>query len=108
MSPVDPVDPAEPPFVSTGRLPAPERVRSLVEEGHARYSSNQDGATSQVYPALARVPAELFGICVVGVDGGVFAVGDADTYPDIEVFTASARNELSALIGAGKPATRTG
>ena len=79
MSPVDPVDPAEPPFVSTGRLPAPERVRSLVEEGHARYSSNQDGATSQVYPALARVPAELFGICVVGVDGGVFAVGDADT-----------------------------
>jgi diacylglycerol O-acyltransferase len=27
----------------------------------------------------------------------VMAVGDADAYPDIDVFTASARNELHAL-----------
>jgi glutaminase len=31
-----------------------------------------------VYPALARVPNNLFGICVVSVDGRVFAVGDAE------------------------------
>jgi glutaminase len=33
---------------------------------------------SQVYPALARVSPHLFGFCVVGVDGGVHAIGDAD------------------------------
>ena len=33
---------------------------------------------SQVYPALARVPAGLFGICVVGTDGSVYGVGEAD------------------------------
>ena len=31
-----------------------------------------------VYPALARVPADLFGICVVGTSGRVYAAGDAD------------------------------
>jgi glutaminase len=31
-----------------------------------------------VYPALARVPADLFGVCVVSVGGEVFAIGDAD------------------------------
>src|SRR5262249_18494599 len=33
---------------------------------------------SQVYPALARVPSNLFGICVAGTTGNVYAVGDAD------------------------------
>ena len=31
-----------------------------------------------VYPALALVPRDLFGICVVGTGGRVFAVGDAE------------------------------
>jgi glutaminase len=65
-------------YVSTGHLPTPEQVRSLVAEAYARYRSNSDGQTSQVYPALARVPSELFGICVVGTSGNVYAVGDAD------------------------------
>ena len=33
---------------------------------------------SEVYPALARVPPELFGICVAAVDGRVHSVGDAE------------------------------
>jgi len=37
----------------------------------------------------------------------VMAVGDADAYPDIDVFTASARNELHALAGQLKPVTAT-
>jgi glutaminase len=64
--------------VSTGRLPAPERVSDLVAEAYARYQANTDGQNSQVYPALARVPDELFGICVVDTGGNVYATGDAD------------------------------
>ena len=40
--------------------------------------STDDGAVSEVYPALARVPPDLFGICVVATHGAVFAVGDAE------------------------------
>jgi glutaminase len=66
------------PYVSTGRLPSPEQVRALVAEAYERYKSTGEGTNSQVYPALARVPSELFGICVVGTSGNVYAVGDAD------------------------------
>jgi glutaminase len=65
------------PFVSTGHLPSPEEVQSLVDRAHALFSGNTDGQNSQVYPALARVPSDLFGICVVGVSGNVYEVGDA-------------------------------
>lgn len=67
-----------PAFVSTGELPPPARVRSLVDEAHRRFAPIDEGRPSQVYPALARVPPGLFGICVVGARGGVHGVGDAD------------------------------
>ena len=66
------------PFISTGHLPTPETVTALVSEAHERFKSNREGQNSQVYPALARVPRDLFGICVVGTSGNVYAVGDAD------------------------------
>jgi glutaminase len=79
MSTQRPVDEAAGgPYVSTGHLPPPELVRELVAEAHQRYKSNTDGQNSQVYPALARVPRELFGVCVVGTSGNVYAVGDSD------------------------------
>lgn len=65
-------------FISTGRLPPPDRVTKLVTEAHERFGSVTLGKNSQVYPALAKVSENLFGICVVSVDGHVFAVGDAD------------------------------
>jgi len=65
-------------FISTGSLPTPEMVTALVNEAHARYKTNSDGQVSQVYPALARVPSSLFGVCVVGVSGNVYAAGDTD------------------------------
>lgn len=65
-------------FVSTGHLPGPERVAALIGEAHRRYASNADGQRSQVYPALERVPADLFGICLVGIDGSAHAAGDAE------------------------------
>jgi glutaminase len=65
-------------YVSTGQLPSPERVRALVGEAYERFKSNADGENSKVYPALARVPSDLFGICVVGTSGSVHAAGDAE------------------------------
>ena len=65
-------------YISTGHLPTNEMVTALVAEAHARYKSNTDGTNSQVYPALARVPSDLFGVCVVGTSGRVYAVGDTD------------------------------
>jgi glutaminase len=65
-------------YVSTGHLPHPEQVRALVNEAYERYRSVAEGTNSDVYPALARVPSELFGICVVGTSGNIYAVGDAE------------------------------
>jgi len=39
---------------------------------------SRQGHVSQVYPALARVNPELFGICVAGTDGRLYSVGDAE------------------------------
>ncbi|MBV9547570.1 MAG: glutaminase A, partial [Chloroflexi bacterium] len=64
--------------VCTGRLPSRDMVRAALDEAYNRYRSDQSGTNSQVYPALARVPREKFGICVAGTDGAVYAVGDAD------------------------------
>jgi glutaminase len=72
------VDSLDSSFVSTGHLPTPEAITALVNEAHARFKSDADGENSQVYPALARVPRDLFGVCVVGVSGKVFAAGDTD------------------------------
>ncbi len=68
----------ERPFVSTGRLPPAADVQRLVQDAHDRFRSNKDGQNSQVYPALARVPSELFGICIVNTNGKVAAAGDVD------------------------------
>jgi glutaminase len=65
-------------FVSSGRLPSPELVQTLVAEAHERYRTNAEGANSRVYPALTRVPSNLFGVCIVGTDGNVYAAGDTD------------------------------
>jgi glutaminase len=66
------------PYVSTGHLPSPEQVRRAVDEAYQRYRAAAGGERSRTYPALSRVPADLFGICAVGTSGGVYAIGDAD------------------------------
>jgi glutaminase len=64
------------PFISTGQLPTPEAVSALVDDAHARFRSNNERENSQVYPALAQVPGDLFGVCVVSILGNVYAVGN--------------------------------
>ena len=52
------------PYVSTGRLPPSERVGLLVNEAYDRFGDNTDGELSHVYPPLAAVDPDRFGICV--------------------------------------------
>jgi glutaminase len=66
--------------VSTGRLPVSGVVQGLVKDAYEQFEANLDGEQADYYPALARVPANLFGICVAGIDGAMFSVGDA-LYP---------------------------
>lgn len=77
-SPASSAQQTEWPYISTGHLPGLERVSNLVSEAHERFRSNTEGTNSQVYPALARVPSDLFGVCVVGTKGHVAAAGDSD------------------------------
>ena len=65
-------------FVSTGQLPRTELVTRLVADAHERFAGELRGTRSQVYPALAQVPADLFGVCVVATNGDVVAAGDAE------------------------------
>ncbi len=67
-------------YVSTGGLPSAETVQALVEEAYARYKDVDEGENASHYPALARVPRQLFGLCVVEVGGRLFTAGDID-YP---------------------------
>jgi glutaminase len=66
--------------ISTGHLPSAERVRALVSEAHTCFKRNDDGRTADYYPALAAVPRDLFGVCVAGIDGAIYAAGDSE-YP---------------------------
>ncbi|PQO38761.1 glutaminase [Blastopirellula marina] len=65
-------------YVSTGHLPDEYVVESLVKEAYEQFKSNSEGRNSQVYPALARVRPDLFGICVVSSAGKVYSAGDSD------------------------------
>ena len=64
--------------VSTGQLPQAQLVRTLVAEAHERFKSNNDGKNADYIPALAKVPSDLFGVCVVSTSGVAYAAGDTD------------------------------
>jgi glutaminase len=64
-------------YVSTGHLPSPRQVQLAVDEAYRMFRSEDGGAPARTYPALARVPGHLFGICVAGIGGGIYRAGDA-------------------------------
>lgn len=72
-----PLDPGEVrSAVCTGR-PAPrETADRLVREAHALFKDNREGAVASYIPALAAVPPELFGICLVTAGGAFHEAGD--------------------------------
>ena len=65
-------------YVSTGHLPSARQVQAAVDEAYRLYRTEASGETSQTYPALARVPGHLFGICVAGVRGSMYRAGDSE------------------------------
>src|SRR5271166_3410709 len=66
------------PSISSGLLPSVERVRSCVAQAHERFKSVGEGKLADYIPALASVPAELFGVCLVDTSGITCAAGDAE------------------------------
>jgi glutaminase len=64
--------------VSTGHLPPHERVETLVGEAYEHFKAIDAGKVAEYIPALAKVPRELFGLCVVEVNGAVHTAGDTD------------------------------
>jgi len=63
--------------VSTGSLPPADQVKALVAEAHERYKSVDEGKVTDYIPALARMRRDLFGLCVAGANGTLFAAGDS-------------------------------
>ena len=66
------------PFVSTGELPSPRLVQSLVVEAYERYRTRGEGANSEVYPGARRVPERPVRDLRRGNGGKVYSAGDAD------------------------------
>jgi glutaminase len=64
--------------VSTGNLPPPKVTQAWIDDAYERFAGHGEGEVSDVYPALAQTPAELFGICVVSTAGKTYGVGDVD------------------------------
>jgi glutaminase len=65
-------------LVSTGNLPDEAAVASVVLEAYERYRALDEGEVADYIPALACASRDWFGICLAGVRGRSFAVGDAD------------------------------
>jgi len=64
-------------FVSAGILPEETAVAGAVADVHRMFAAVDDGRVSEVYPALAQVDPDRFGIALAGVDGARHEVGDA-------------------------------
>ncbi|WZO98447.1 glutaminase A [Isosphaeraceae bacterium EP7] len=57
---------------------APDRLRTSVAAAHERFRSVNEGEVASYIPALAKVPAGLFGVCVVETSGAVHSAGDSE------------------------------
>lgn len=66
----------KPSLVSTGHLAGLESVKALVDEAYDRYKTANEGDVADYIPALATVPRDLFGICLVSVNGISYEIGD--------------------------------
>ncbi len=64
--------------VSTGTLPGWDQVDSLVAASYERNRACKAGSVADYIPVLAQADPDLFGVCVVEVDGGVHVAGDAE------------------------------
>lgn len=54
----------------------PSPLLSVLQELHLKYQHLQEGKLANYIPELAKVNPDLFSICVMTIDGQMFAVGD--------------------------------
>jgi len=73
-----PGDHPETQYVSTGQLPTDAEVQDLITAGYERYRHVGEGAVADYIPALAAASPNAFGVCVAGVRGRIFSIGDAE------------------------------
>src|SRR5271163_1682831 len=79
MEPTAPLDDTvQAGHISTGDLPPDVDVLSLVVAAYERYRHLDEGAVADYIPALAAASPTAFGVCVAGVHGRLFSIGDAD------------------------------
>lgn len=71
-------DPQLPARVSTGVLPSDLDVTAEVSAGYEEFRHVTDGRVADYIPALASARADAFGVCVAGVNGRIFSIGDAE------------------------------
>ena len=64
--------------VSTGVLPSDTDVQAVVSAGDERFRHLDEGTVADYIPALAAASPSGFGVCVAGVRGQLFSIGDAD------------------------------
>ena len=59
-------------------LPSDTDVQALVSAGDERFLHLDEGVVADYIPALAAASPSAFGVCVAGVRGQLFSIGDAD------------------------------
>jgi glutaminase len=64
--------------VSTGQLPDAGIVTAAIEASYRAAGGERHGTVSSVYPALAAMPPDLFGLAIVSTGGSLFTAGDCD------------------------------
>jgi glutaminase len=64
--------------ISTGDLPSDADVQAIVSAGYERFLHLDEGTVPGYIPALAEASSTAFGVCVAGVHGRLFAIGDAE------------------------------
>lgn len=92
--------------VSTGRLPQPQVVAAPIDEAHERCGGVAEGRVADYIPALAAASPGWFGLCIAGVDGAVFAAGDADRPLSIQSISKPFVFALVCQAGGGDGAGR--
>jgi len=66
------------PSIAEQALPSAQVLGRVVQEAHARFKDDTNGANADYIPELAKVPSELFGVVIVTARGDVYAAGDVD------------------------------
>ncbi|MEM1114149.1 MAG: glutaminase A [Pseudomonadota bacterium] len=52
--------------------------QALVDEAHAKFKDNDEGANANYIPVLDEVDSSLFGVVIITRDGATYAAGDVD------------------------------